>query len=85
LHPSTITGVLQRLERKKLLVRNQDPRDSRRVRLRTLGRGRALARRTAGTVEATVADALKEIPASDLRSARTVLATIATALEAGGR
>jgi MarR family transcriptional regulator, organic hydroperoxide resistance regulator len=85
LHPSTITGVLQRLERKKLLVRNQDPRDSRRVRLHTLGRGRALARRTAGTVEAAVADALKEVSAGDLRSARTVLATIATALEAGGR
>ena len=31
LHPSTITGVLQRLERKKLLVRKQDSRDSRRV------------------------------------------------------
>jgi DNA-binding MarR family transcriptional regulator len=81
LHPSTITGVLQRLERKKLLVRKQDSRDSRRVQLHTLGAGRALARRTAGTVEAAVAQALKHIPTGDLRSARSVLTTIAAALD----
>jgi MarR family transcriptional regulator, organic hydroperoxide resistance regulator len=85
LHPSTITGVLQRLERKRLLVRNQDRQDSRRVHLHTIGAGRALARRTAGTVEAAVARALRKVPSRDLRSARTVLTTIAAALDGGSR
>src|SRR5687767_2152083 len=34
LHPSTLTGVIQRLVRKKLLIRERDPRDSRFLRLR---------------------------------------------------
>ena len=81
LHPSTITGVLQRLERKKLLARTQDAADSRRARLHVLRRGRDLARRPAGTAEAAVAKALKQVDAAHLRSARTVLTTIAAALE----
>jgi MarR family transcriptional regulator, organic hydroperoxide resistance regulator len=84
LHPSTITGVLQRLERKKLLVRKQDPSDSRRVHLHVRNPGRALARRPAGTVEAAVATALKRVPAARLKHARTVLSTIAAAFEDGG-
>src|SRR3954452_16180054 len=34
LHPSTITGILQRLVARGLLARHRDPGDSRRVRLR---------------------------------------------------
>ena len=34
LHPSTITGILQRLTKKGLLLRGPDPVDTRRVRLR---------------------------------------------------
>src|SRR5580704_2284095 len=34
LHPSTITGILQRLVARGLLERKRDPRDSRRARLR---------------------------------------------------
>src|SRR6185436_13468124 len=33
LHPSTITGVIQRLVDKRLLIRERDPADTRRVRL----------------------------------------------------
>ena len=36
LHPSTITGILQRLSTKGLLLRARDPIDTRRVRLRVL-------------------------------------------------
>src|SRR5262249_15595273 len=34
LHPSTITGILQRLVSRGLLVRDRDPHDTRRTRLR---------------------------------------------------
>src|SRR5260370_29293539 len=41
LHPSTITGILQRLASRGLLTRERDPRDTRRVRLRLKPRARA--------------------------------------------
>ena len=34
LHPSTITGILQRLVARKLIERERDPSDNRRTRLR---------------------------------------------------
>lgn len=81
LHPSTITGVLQRLERKKMLVRRQDASDSRRVHLHVRHAGRALARRPSGTVEAAVASALKRVPTAQLEQARAVLSTLAAAFD----
>src|SRR3569832_1357498 len=44
LHPSTVTGILQRLERKKVLLRAPDPIDTRRVRLRALPAARRYTR-----------------------------------------
>jgi MarR family transcriptional regulator, organic hydroperoxide resistance regulator len=85
LHPSTITGVLQRLIDKRLLFRERDPVDSRRVRLLVRQQARPLVAPSEGTVEAAVARALKRVPAAHLRHARTVLSTIAAALEDGRR
>jgi DNA-binding MarR family transcriptional regulator len=82
LHPSTITGILQRLVDKRLLVREADPRDTRRVRLRPLPRANGLARRSAGTVEAAIAGVLGRTPAAQVRQARAVLQALAGALEA---
>src|SRR5437660_9488129 len=44
LHPSTITGILQRLVARGYLERTSDPGDSRRARLRLKPRGVRLAR-----------------------------------------
>ena len=81
LHPSTITGILQRLVRKELLVRDPDPTDGRRVRLRVRERARPLMRRSAGTVEWAIASALEHVSPQRLRHARSVLSSIATALD----
>lgn len=81
LHPSTITGVVQRLVDKKLLVRRRDERDSRRVRLTLRNGAKRLTRRSPGTVEAAVAGALRRAPAAHLRNARLVLQSIAAALD----
>jgi DNA-binding MarR family transcriptional regulator len=81
LHPSTITGILQRLARKGLLFRARDPIDTRRVRLRALPAARRFTRRPSGTVEAAVERALKRIPAASVRAARDVLAAVAASLE----
>jgi DNA-binding MarR family transcriptional regulator len=81
LHPSTITGVLQRLGKKRLLLSARDPIDTRRVRLRTLPAARRYIRPAAGTVEHAVERALKRLSGEAVHSAREVLAAIATSLE----
>lgn len=81
LHPSTITGILQRLTKKGLLLRAQDPVDTRRVRLRVQPGARRFTRRVKGTVEHAVERALKRVPTASVRSARNVLIAIATSLE----
>jgi len=85
LHPSTITGILQRLIAKGLLLRARDPIDTRRVRLRIQPAGRRFVRRTKGTIESAVERALKGVPPHSVHAAREVLAAIATALESSCR
>ena len=83
LHPSTITGILQRLVARGLLERQRDPSDSRRARLRLKPRATAFTRASAGTVEKAVARALKQAGASNVRVARHVLAEVARRLNEG--
>ncbi len=80
LHPSTITGILQRLVAQGLLERKRDPGDSRRARLRLKPAAVAYTRTSAGTVEKVVMQALNRIGAPDVRAARRVLAEIAQRL-----
>ena len=81
LHPSTMTGILQRLAKKGLLLRAADPIDTRRVRLRVLPAARRFTRRSTGTVESTVERALNQLPPRSVDAARRVLAAIASSLE----
>jgi DNA-binding MarR family transcriptional regulator len=81
LHPSTITGILQRLVDKGLLVRDADRHDTRRTRLRPRARASALTRPSRGTVEAAVALVLDRTPPTRVRHARAVLQAIAGALD----
>ncbi len=80
LHPSTLTGILQRLEVHGLVRRTSDPRDRRRARLALTPKGRALDVPSAGTVEAAVGQVLDGIPASRLRGAERLLTAVAEAL-----
>lgn len=82
LHPSTVTGVVQRLVEKKLLARVGDATDRRRVQLRVRPEAKRYTRRAAGTIESGVARVLSEVPSTHVDHARTVLTAIATALEA---
>jgi MarR family transcriptional regulator, organic hydroperoxide resistance regulator len=58
LHPSTLTGVLARLERQHLLQRKVDLADRRRVRFRLTPAGRRADRDRKGTVEAAIRRAM---------------------------
>ena len=80
LHPSTITGILQRLVARGLLERKRDPGDSRRARLRLKRRAAGLTRSSPGTVEKAVTEALERVGARNVDTARRVLTEIARRL-----
>ena len=80
LHPSTITGILQRLVKRRLLRRERDPADSRRTRLWASPSARQYTRRSSGTVEDTVRRVLAGIGPQHTRGARAVLTELARAL-----
>jgi MarR family transcriptional regulator, organic hydroperoxide resistance regulator len=79
-HPSTLTGVLARLERGGLLARHTDRRDARRAVLSLTRKGRRYDVASDGTVEAAVARALGKLKANEVDSTRAVLQAITNAL-----
>jgi DNA-binding MarR family transcriptional regulator len=83
-HPSTLTGVLRRLERRRLLVRTSDPSDARRLLFTLTARGRAIDRIRARTVEAAVAAALASASSREVMAASKLLRRLVERL-AGGR
>ena len=80
LHPSTITGIVQRLARRRLLRRERDPGDSRRARLWPEAGARRYTRQSRGTVEEAVTRALRTTGGANVRAARTVLTELARVL-----
>jgi DNA-binding MarR family transcriptional regulator len=80
-HPSTLTGVLQRLERRGLLTRQRDGRDRRRALIGLTAEGRRFDVETAGTNEAAVAATLTQLDASESASARRALSLLAVSLD----
>lgn len=83
LHPSTLTGVLKRLQERGIIERRVDPNDARRALLGLTEHGRELDSRRAGTVEAAVRQTLKAIPQRKLEAAQDVLTALAAALQPG--
>ena len=80
-HPSTLTGVLKRLEGRGLVTRRADPRDGRRALLALTARGRELDRLRSGTVEAVVRRVLQRLPPGSARSARALAEALTSALD----
>lgn len=76
LHPSTLTGILDRLVRNGLLERVADAADARRALFRLTARGRRVDSVRTGTVEARVRRALGRIPERDLATAERVLRAV---------
>lgn len=76
-HPSTLTGVLQRLIAQRLLARTDDPRDRRRAVLRLTPRGVRANAVSGGTVEAAIAEALDGMSDRDRRATKRVLERLA--------
>jgi DNA-binding MarR family transcriptional regulator len=83
LHPSTLTGVIKRLETQRLITRGRDAGDARRAVLRLTPAGQRLNVPMSGTVEALVRSALADVRLDDQRTARTVLERLAEGLDSG--
>ena len=82
LHPSTLTGVVQRLQNAGFLTRVPDPADGRRALLRLTPSGRRLTRRSGPTVETAMSRVLARHSSVELQAARSVLASVAQELRA---
>jgi MarR family transcriptional regulator, organic hydroperoxide resistance regulator len=80
LHPSTLTGVLQRLERRGLIERSVENADRRRSRLTLTRRGEQINTRNTGTVESAIEATLQRVSAADADAAVRVLLAVAATL-----
>ena len=80
-HPSTLTGILQRLESRGLLRRLTDPADARRVQLEITARGKRLTVPSIGTVESAIKRLMSTWTAGELTVTRRALMAIAEELD----
>lgn len=81
LHPSTLTGILKRLEEQGMLERRSDPEDRRRARFRLTARGLEVDRARRGTVEAAVRRALARAGDDTAARAMRMLELLTSELE----
>lgn len=77
LHPSTLTGILQRLEARSLVERRADASDKRRVHLLVTRRGAALVASLAGTLEHAVKSTLVRWTRKDVHRVKALLTDLA--------
>ena len=79
--PSSLTGILQRLEQAELIRRESDPFDRRRALIELTRRGNRLNEERAGTIEASIASALQKLRKDKVAGAEAVLKAIAASLQ----
>jgi len=76
-HPSTLTGVLRRLEQRGMIVRRSDPKDARRALFGLTPRGRKMDTLRTGTVEQAVRRILARMPEEAAVAERVLIALAA--------
>ncbi len=85
IHPSTLTGVLSRLQRRGLIDRQPHPKDARRAALGLTERGRRLDVEAPGTIESAVSELLATQPPERIRSTQELLRSLAARLSVDDR
>jgi DNA-binding MarR family transcriptional regulator len=85
LDPSTVTGIVKRLEQRRLVRRTGDPSDGRRVVVALTDKGRRAATPDERTVEALVERALESFPHTKVEATEEVLRALTSALLMEGR
>lgn len=72
-HPSTLTGVLARLQSRGMITREADPEDRRRARFGLTASGKKIDKLQKGTVEAATRRAMARVGDEAISSMRTTL------------
>ncbi|MBS2025014.1 MAG: MarR family transcriptional regulator [Deltaproteobacteria bacterium] len=81
LHPSTLTGVLQRLQARNLIQRKADPSDARRALFALSTKGKRLAEVGDGAIDAAVRR-VTELMQTESAATKALLTALASELEA---
>ena len=81
LDPSTLTGVLQQMSQRTLILLQADPRDRRRLRIQLTSKGRRISQMPVGAVETAVSRTLSRVSPAKLKATREVLALLADNLD----
>jgi DNA-binding MarR family transcriptional regulator len=68
LHPATVVGILDRLEKQELVVRNRSTKDRRVVRVELTGQGRALVKEAPEVAQGLLVAGLEKLGASKLKT-----------------
>lgn len=82
LSPSTVVGIIDRLEKKKLVVRNRDSRDRRQVFVHITPEGEKLVKETPSLMQDTLAKAIIELPELEQVSITAALEKLTELMEA---
>ena len=82
LHASTVTGVVDRLEKKGWVVRDRSQEDRRVVKVRLTPKGTALARRTPNPVQGKVIYGLRKLRKEDLDRIHASIQELVAIMEA---
>jgi MarR family transcriptional regulator, organic hydroperoxide resistance regulator len=80
IHPSTLTGILQRLIDQRLVERAAASSDRRRAQLRLTARGRQIDRLNTGTVEAAVRSVVRRSSARNRDAAQRLITSLSSEL-----
>lgn len=81
LHPSTVTGILQRLESRGRIERRRDPDDARRSLFRLTDEGRKIHLLRSGTVESVVHRVVADSEAASIDATIALLLRLARELD----
>src|SRR5215210_2631764 len=81
LDPSTLTGVLQQMTERGLLLLQPHARDRRRLRIQLTPKGRRMSHMAVGAIEAAVSKTLSRVSPAKLKATREVLALLADNLD----
>jgi DNA-binding MarR family transcriptional regulator len=68
LHPSTITGLIDRLEKKGLVERDRDQTDRRVIKLRLTSKGKGLVKRAPNPIQGKMIYGLRRLKRKELNS-----------------
>jgi len=83
LHPSTMVGVVDRLEAKGLALRDPDPSDGRRIRIGLTPRGRTLLKQAPHPAQGRLVHGLQVMSDRRVAEIQRALATLVRLMEAG--